>query len=132
MGSKRDQRHDCRFNACANSEHRQKSGFHQAYVFLLELIRDSADRTVTSRPHCHHDHTELDAQTRQNDKLEKICMFLQSHFGEAEIGVSKPKGEDSVERPAIFVHVDDMTAVVDGETLVSRKISLCAIILFRW
>jgi cleavage and polyadenylation specificity factor subunit 3 len=79
---------------------------------------------VTSHPCAHqHVHADTDVEGASMQKIRRLAMFLEAHFGDVELHMPEevsPNGEDGSEEqgPALTINLDDSEAVIHLETMV--------------
>ena len=86
---------------------------------------------MTSNAHNHaHEHIHPHAES-ENDlqRVQRLAMFLESHFGEVHMNVPEPEkgGEDGqdeeVPEPVLLIRLDEADALVHLKSMVSRRLS---------
>ena len=87
---------------------------------------------VTSNPHSHiheHVHPHADSESDQ-ERVQRLAMFLESHFGEVHMNVPEPeKGheedqDEEVPGPVLLIRLDEADALVHLRSMVSRRPSV--------
>ncbi|KAF9793222.1 beta-lactamase-like protein [Thelephora terrestris] len=88
-------------------------------ALVTGIDRSPASAKLTSNAHNHaHEHTHPHADSESDsERIQRLAMFLESHFGEVHIGVPEPEkghedGRDEVPEQALLIRLDEADAVV--------------------
>jgi len=81
--------------------------------------------SVTSNPHTHeHVHPHADSES-DLERVQRLAMFLESHFGEVHMNVPEPdKGnegsqDEEAPEPVLLIRLDEADALVHLGSMVS-------------
>jgi len=88
-------------------------------ALVTGIDRSPASAKLTSNAHNHaheHIHPHADSES-DSERIQRLAMFLESHFGEVHIGVPEPEkghedGRDEVPEQALLIRLDEADAVV--------------------
>ena len=80
---------------------------------------------MTSTPH-NHVHPHADSES-DSDRVQRLMMFLESHFGEVHMGVPESEkghegGQDEGPEPVLSIQLDEADALVHLKSMVSYSI----------
>ena len=93
---------------------------------------------MTSGAHSHvHEHAHPHADSESDlERVQRLAMFLESHFGEVHMSVPEPEkgyeeGQDE-EAPesVLLIRLDEADALVNLRSMVSYRFSACFPVLF--
>ena len=82
--------------------------------------------SVTSNAHNHvheHAHPHADSES-DSERVDRLVIFLETHFGEVHIGVPEPEkghedGQDEGPEQALLIRLDEADAIVHLKSMVS-------------
>ena len=85
--------------------------------------------SVTSNAHNHvheHAHPHADSES-DSERVDRLVIFLETHFGEVHIGVPEPEkghedGQDEGPEQALLIRLDEADAIVHLKSMVSYPV----------
>jgi cleavage and polyadenylation specificity factor subunit 3 len=86
---------------------------------------------VTSHSHSHnHVHADSEDEGAGMQRIQRVAMFLEAHFGDVELYIPDdgvPDAEEGAEElgPTLAINLDDAEAVIHLETMVGRLHAIC-------
>jgi cleavage and polyadenylation specificity factor subunit 3 len=76
---------------------------------------------VTNQPCSHqHVHADTDAEEAGMEKIRRLAMFLEAHFGDVGLYMSELEGEGGPDEqgPTFAINLDDAEALIHLDTMV--------------